>query len=92
MNLDNTQLEEQIIKLLGLERTHHDQLVPSNFEDFQSDWSFTIKQLLDLYATYSKLERIDEVKRLSIGSTPEVREFYIENRINQLKLQGGKDD
>ena len=29
--------------------------------------------------------RIDEVERLSIGSTAEVREFYINSRIAQLK-------
>jgi len=36
----------ELIKILGLERDLHDQLVLSNYEDVQSDWTFVVEKLL----------------------------------------------
>lgn len=45
---------DELITLLGLERTLQDQLIPANFEDFQSDWSYTLQQLMAWRTSYAK--------------------------------------
>lgn len=43
-----TDYKKRIEDLLGLERNLNGQLIPSNLEDFQSDWTFTVDELLAL--------------------------------------------
>ena len=65
-NEQEDELREAIIHKLGLERTLQEQLIPSNMEDFMSDWSFTVDDILSLIARHTKeaveaeLETLDE--------------------------------
>lgn len=43
---DTAKVREQIIKLIGLERTQLGQLILANLDDFQSDWSSTIDAIM----------------------------------------------
>jgi hypothetical protein len=46
MTNTNPSLREQLITKLGLELTPSGQLIPSSLEDFQSDWTFTVDDVL----------------------------------------------
>lgn len=47
-------LQKQIIAKLGLEETPSGQLKPANIEDFDSDWTITVQNLVELVIAYSK--------------------------------------
>ena len=54
--------QEQLIKILGLDRTNQNQLIPANLDDFQSDWTFTVSQLLDLFAHLASEAKPDRLR------------------------------
>jgi hypothetical protein len=74
-------MSDIVTEILGLERQLNGQLVPKNFEDFQSDWASTIEALNQFY--YNKMvEIIDSQARLHFKAgdviTPKnVREQYL---------------
>lgn len=54
---NNTELREQLISALGLERSPRDQLVLSNYEDVVSDWQFTVDEIMELFAQHSQVSK-----------------------------------
>lgn len=59
--LSEEELRQNIINLLCLEVNLDGHLVMANFEDFQSEWSFTVDQIMALI-TRSRQQLLDELE------------------------------
>lgn len=87
--MKDEELQEQLIKILGLEKNLHDQLVPSNFEDFQSDWTFTVKALTSLVAK-EVIKELRHIEKNASGGGNWRR--VIISRLEELEAQQSKGE
>jgi hypothetical protein len=59
-------IDDELEKIIGLERTPRGQIVLKNYEDLQSDWQFTIQAIKDLIASEVDKARIDELNHFLV--------------------------